>query len=153
MIAIDWKRIVAAGVIAGLLFAVAELGILSAAGFDPNVVVRMTAAIVLGRDVLPPPATLDAGITLVAISFHFGLSILLAYLYARIISPLTEEVLTAVVLGALVGFALYAFNLYVMTLAFPWFMDGRSWESWFAHLLFGTVLALALRPHDRRFAI
>jgi hypothetical protein len=153
MTAPDWKRIAAVGFVAGIVFAITESGFLIAFGFDPLVVVRMTAALVMGRGVLPPPATFEPTIMLVAILVHFGLSIAIAFAYARFIAPHTEAVLTAILGGGAFGFALHAFNLYVMTLVFPWFMDGRSWQNVLAHVLFGAVLGLGLRPHDKRFAL
>jgi hypothetical protein len=62
------------GIIAGAVFLVLELVLWPVAGLGrPGEPVRMIAAIVLGPDVLPPPAGLQPGILLAAMLVHLSL--------------------------------------------------------------------------------
>ncbi len=105
---------------------------------------RFTAALVLGRSVLPPPATFEAAVWLVATLVHFVLSIV----YAAALLALAERLPRAAALwaGALFGLALYGLNLYGFTEIFPWVAEARGWITLVAHLVFGlTVVAVRRR--------
>lgn len=145
---IDSKAAVWAGLIAGLVFMMAEMLMvamfLGGSGWGPP---RMIAAIVLGREVLPPPATFDAVVFTVAMLIHFVLSILLGFVFAFITGR--RGVGTAALVGALFGLVVYAINFHGLTVVFPWFAEARNWVSILAHLLFGIVLGAvyAARAH------
>ena len=65
---VDWKAAVYAGIIAGALFLLALLvGYPLATGGTPWTVFRFIGAMVLGRSVLPPPTTFDAGVVITAV--------------------------------------------------------------------------------------
>lgn len=49
---------------------------------------RMIAAIVLGKGVLPPPATFDFGVVMAAVVLHLILSIIYAIILALIINAI-----------------------------------------------------------------
>jgi hypothetical protein len=105
---------------------------------------RLAAALVLGRPVLPPPATFDAGVMLVATLIHFALSLV----YAAFIALLSKRLagvpaVLAVLAGALSGVALYAVNLYGFTEIFPWFVQARGWIALAAHVAFGASAAFS----------
>lgn len=46
--------------------------------------VSSTAAIVMGKEVLPPPATFDMSIMMVAMMVHFVLSVIAAFVFGII---------------------------------------------------------------------
>lgn len=100
---------------------------------------RLAAAIVMGPDVLPPPASFQWDVILVATAVHFVLSIGYALMLAPVVSRLAR--LPAVLAGALFGLGLYGINMYGFTLLFPWFEASRDWITASAHLSFGVAAA------------
>ena len=100
---------------------------------------RLTAAIVLGQGVLPPPATFDAVILLISALIHFALSIVYGLALAWVLTR--AAVGATLLIGALFGLALYAVNLYGFTALFPWFAQVRDWVTLTAHLVFGVTAA------------
>jgi uncharacterized membrane protein YagU involved in acid resistance len=108
---IDWKAAIWSGLIAGLVFLALELILVPLLqGGSPWGPPRMIAAIGMGKEVLPPPATFDLGIILVAMLIHFALVIVYGLILALIIHRLTMGM--AIVAGAIFGLALYAINFY-----------------------------------------
>jgi hypothetical protein len=108
---------------------------------------RLTAAILLGPGVLPPPATFDTVIMLVAALIHFALSILYGLALAWILARTAAG--ASLWIGALFGFALYGVNLYGFTALFPWFAQVRDWITITAHLVFGVTAAGVYRWLER----
>lgn len=100
--------------------------------------VRLTAALIMGTDVLPPPLTLRWDILLVAALIHFVLSVT----YALIPAPWAGRLPAgpAFAVGALYGLAIYLVNLYGFTLLFPWFEVARDWVTLATHVVFGISL-------------
>ena len=135
----DWKAAIWAGVIAGAAFLMLEMILVTAGGGSPWGPPRMMAAIVLGRGVLPPPATFDFAILMAAMTVHFVLSIGLGILFAFVASRMTIG--PAILAGAIFGVAVYIVNFYGFTVLFPWFAMARNLTSIFAHAVFGVVLA------------
>jgi len=101
-----------------------------------------------GNDVLPPPATFDFGILMVAMLVHFPLSILYAVIAAPIFARMSAG--PALVVGAVLGLLLYLINFYGFTAVFDWFAMARNWVSAFAHGAFGLVAALAYKGLARQ---
>jgi hypothetical protein len=140
-------QIVVAGVIAGILATLvqASLWLLFTDEF-PGVLyrdARLTAALVMGGRVLPPPATFDAGVMAAATLIHFALSVLYAALLAPVASRLGS--VAALPAGAAFGIALYIVNLYGFTELFPWFDQARGWIAVVAHVAFGAAAIFAFR--------
>lgn len=152
---IDWRAIVFAGAIAGVVFLVVELLLVALTGGNALDPLRMMAAMVLGRDVLPP-AAFGAGVFAAAMAVHFTLSIAFAALWAWILRSLpmaTISTLQAAMIGAVFGLALYVINFYpIAGAAFPWFAEARNWISIVSHLFFGAVLGWAYLRLDVRYA-
>lgn len=133
-----------AGLIAGLVFLILEMLLVGTVGGDsPWAPPRMIAAIGMGREVLPPPATFDITIILVAMVIHFVLSIVFALTFARIATGLRLSRTALLIAGAVFGLVLYFINFYGFTAIFPWFAMARNWISTLAHLVFGLVVAWA----------
>jgi hypothetical protein len=136
---VDWKAAISAGVAAGLMFLLLQMALhgLLLEGGGVWIVPRYVAAIVMGEGVLPPPASFDLVVVLVALLVHFTLSILYALILAFVIHR--WGLLVGILGGALFGLALYAINFYTFSLLFPWFYAGRTWMDIVAHLLYGAV--------------
>ena len=136
---INAKAALWAAIIAGAVFMMLEMIMVPIfMGGTPWGPPRMIAAIGMGKEVLPPPATFDAGIMMVAMLIHFGLSVILAFLFAFIARGRTVAIATMI--GAAFGLVVYLVNFYGMTAVFPWFAMARGWIGIFAHIVYGAVL-------------
>ncbi len=136
---INAKAALWAAFIAGAVFMMLEMIMVPVfMGGSPWGPPRMIAAIGMGEGVLPPPATFDAVVMMVAMLIHFGLSVILAFLFALIVRGRTLGM--AIGLGAVFGLVVYLVAFYGMTAIFPWFAMARNWVSILAHLVFGGVL-------------
>lgn len=109
---------------------------------------RLTAALVMGTNVLPPPSTPQWDILLVATLIHFALSVAYALIPAHLASRLRTG--PALFAGALYGLAIYVVNLYGLTLLFPWFAITRDWVTLATHLVFGVALAGGCRLYSAK---
>ena len=148
----DARAAIYAGIVAGILATLVQL-VLWTVFTDalPAIIfrdARFAAAIVMGRGVLPPPATFDWEVMLVATLVHFALSVA----YGLILSRLTARLRAAssLLAGAVFGLCLYAVNMYGFTSVFPWFNDSRGWITAAAHVAFGMSAAGAYRAITQR---
>jgi uncharacterized membrane protein YagU involved in acid resistance len=143
---IDSKAAIWSGLIAGLVFLVMEMVLVATVGggsaWGPP---RMIGAIVLGQDVLPPPATFDLGVVLVAMVVHFVLSVVLAFVFALITASREWSLAITLLAGAVFGLAVYFVNFYGFTALFPWFAMARTPITLISHVVFGVVLAWSYR--------
>jgi uncharacterized membrane protein YagU involved in acid resistance len=142
----DWKAGAWAGVIAGVVFVMLEMGMVwLAMGESPWAPPHMIAAMALGKDVLPPPGTwapFDMKILIAAMLIHFPLSIAYGLIGAWLVHRF--DWLGALVIGAAFGLAIYLVNFYLIApVAFPWFEMARNWISVFAHAMFGAILGVS----------
>ncbi len=136
---INAKAALWAAIIAGIVFMMLEMIMVPVfMGGSPWGPPRMIAAIGMGKGVLPPPATFDAGIMTVAMLIHFGLSVILAFVFAFIARG--RPVGMATLIGGVFGLVIYLISFYGMTAVFPWFAMARGWISIFAHIAYGAVL-------------
>ncbi len=140
---IDPTMALAVGLGAGVIAVVAQLALWWLANMPlPETFfrdARLTAALVMGTNVLPPPLTPQWDILLVATLIHFALSVAYALILAHLVSRLRTG--PALFAGALYGLAIYVVNLYGLTLLFPWFAITRDWVTLATHLVFGVALA------------
>lgn len=139
--AFNVSRAVWAGLIAGVVFMMIEMILVgTVGGGSPWAPPRMIAAMAMGEGVLPPPATFDIAIFMVAMIVHFVLAIVLALVFAWIADRMAWSRTTTIVAGMVFGLIIYLVNFYGMTAVFPWFAMARNWISIFAHVVFGGVL-------------
>ncbi len=139
---IDFKAAVWAGLITAVVFMMLEMIMVPLfMGGSPWGPPRMMAAILLGSEVLPPPATFDLGVLMAALVVHLPISILFGIVTAFIIDKMSF--VAALIVGAVLGLILYVIGFYLMTAVWPWFANGRTWVTIFAHLVFGLVAAWA----------
>ena len=158
--ALNWKAVIVAGLVAGLVFMMLEMALVGTIrGKSPWGPPRMIAAMVMGKDVLPPPATFDMGIVMVAMMIHIPLSVLMAAILGWAISHWRLNLMMSLVVGTVFGLLVYFIDFYVMTAVFPWFAMARGGISIFAHAMFGLVLgwtyhavAKPERAHERAAA-
>lgn len=141
---LNWKAAIWAGLIAGAVFMMLEMALVAIVnGQSPWGPPRMIAAIGMGESVLPPPASFDLGIMMVAMMIHFMMSIALGVILGWVISHWRMNLLTALVAGTVFGLVIYLVGFYLMTPVFPWFAMARGGVSIFAHAMFGLVLGWA----------
>lgn len=136
----DWKAAIWAGVIAALVFmAVQMLMAITVMVQSPWVPPRMIAAMVMGREVLAPPATFDIGIMMSAMMIHFPLSIIYGLLLGWIVHRLSG--INALSVGVFFGLAIYLLNFYLIAPAmFPWFVEMQNGLSLTSHVIYGATL-------------
>src|SRR5690242_9073773 len=108
---------------------------------------RLTAAMLMGPPVLPPPATFEWKVMIVATFIHFMLSIA----YGLILAPLISRpgMLVSMLAGVIFGLIIYVTNMYGMTLIFPWFSVARDWITVATHIVFGISLAVPYKLLSR----
>lgn len=148
--ALDWKAAIIAGLVAGVVFMMLEMALVALVqGDSPWAPPRMIAAMVMGKEVLPPPASFDATVMAVAMAIHMALSILLAIILGLIVSKLRLGMAGALIVGTGFGLAVYVIDFYLFTAMFPWFAMARGPISIFAHAVFGAVLGLVYRAVER----
>jgi hypothetical protein len=139
--ATDWRAGAWAGIIAGIVFMMAEMLMVALfKGESPWGPPHMMAAMVLGKGVLPPPADFNMTVMMAAMAVHVPLSIVYGLVIGWLIHRLQAAVALAV--GAVAGATIYFVNFYpIATAAFPWFAMARGTISLAAHALFGIVAA------------
>jgi hypothetical protein len=141
----DWSAGAWAGVIAGIVFLVLEMGMVWLfMGESPWAPPHMIAAMALGKDVLPEPgsrAPFDMAILATAMMIHFPLSIVYGLIGAWLVHRF--DWVGGLVIGAAFGLAIYLVNFYLIApVAFPWFTMAQNWVSAFSHIVFGAVIGL-----------
>jgi heme/copper-type cytochrome/quinol oxidase subunit 4 len=146
----DWNAAVWSGLIAGAVFMMAEmLMVMVFMGQSPWAPPRMIAAMVMGQDVLPPPASFDMGVMMTAMMIHFPLSIVYGLIAGWIVHRMGST--NALLIGGVFGLAIYFINFHLIApVVFPWFTQAQNWVSAVSHLLYGLVLGgayAALRKH------
>lgn len=133
---VDWRAAVWAGVVSGVIFLIVNLALMNAYVGTPWVSIRLIASIVMGESVLPPPASFDATIFVVAIAVHEVFSIIFASLIAIVLHR--WGLIVGILGGAVFGLALYGINFYTLSFFFPWFFPMRSWIMVASHAIFGA---------------
>ena len=142
-----WFSVVLAGIAAGVLSTLIQvlLWVIFTDSF-PSILyrdARLTAAILLGQSVLPPPASFDMGVVVIATLIHFSLSIV--YVASLAFMDAWLKAVPMLWVGISFGVVLYAVNLYGFTGVFPWFEQTRGWITLIAHGVFGAVAILVYR--------
>lgn len=146
-LSMNWLAAILAGLGAGVIATAVQLGLWWAASFPVVEMLlrdsRLAAAIVMGRSVLPPPASFAWDVMVVATLIHFALSAA----YGCALVPFTRRGShgRSVLAGAIFGLALFTLNMYGFTLLFPWFAASRDWITAVAHAVFGMSTAMLYR--------
>ena len=134
---VDWRAAIWSGVISGVVFLVVAMALTAAYVGSPWVMTRLIASVILGKGVLPPPASFTVGTFLASAVVHGVLSVgfacLIAYVFHR------WGLIVGILGGALFGLALYFVNFYTVSFFFPWFFPMRSWIMAASHVVFGAL--------------
>jgi len=150
---VNWSAAAYAGIIAGIIATVVQIALWSVfADALPAILfrdARFAAAIVMGRKVLPPPASFDWTVMLVATMVHFALSVAYGLALSALIRRL--RTLPSMLAGAAFGLCLYGVNMYGFTAVFPWFEATRDWITVATHAVFGVAAAGVYKMLSRRF--
>jgi hypothetical protein len=129
-----------AGVVAGLMYLLAQMLFSWSLGLDgPLASLQRIAAVLLGPDAAPPShvASIELGM---GVLIHLFVSLVYGFIVGR--SVRACSVYTAPVVGAGVGLALFVVGFFgVAPSAFPWFLDVRNLPTAFDHAMFGAVAA------------
>ena len=142
----DWKAIIWAAIIAGVVFMMLEMALVATVGDgSPWGPPRMIAAMAMGKGVLPPPATFEPVPMLVAMLVHFTVSLVYAAILGWVISRRNLGLGMSLLVGTLFGLLLYFVNFYVFTAVWPWFAMARGMISIFAHAVYGLTLGWTYR--------
>ena len=134
-----------AALVAGLIAGVVDLALLAASAWAQGesvwVNMRMTAAILMGTGVLPPPATFDPLIFSVSCVVHFGLSLIYGLIVAWFVR--NSKLAVGLMIGVAVGIGIYVVNYYVFApLLFPWLLTARGgMVPTLIHPVFGMIAA------------
>jgi len=149
--AVDWRAVLYAAIAAGVVATLAQL-LLWQLFWDvlPGILyrdARLTAAIILGRGVLPPPATFTGQVFVVATLIHFTLS----FVYTAVLAVAVRRCRMALTLAMGGGFGalLFVVNMYGFTLVFPWFAVARDWITLVSHIVFGATAAVCYKGISR----
>ncbi len=139
-----WKAAIWSGIIAGIIMLILEMVMnplfLDKSMWGPS---RMIGAILLGSEVLPPPATFDFWILMAATAVHLPLSVVFAIIIGFLVRKVPVRM--AVIIGAGIGLIIYVSNFYGFTAFFPWFADARNWVQIVIHILFGLAAAWSFK--------
>jgi hypothetical protein len=108
---------------------------------------RLTAAMILGTDVLPPSTALLYPSLLVATLVHFLLSAVYGWVLAYLIHRPGR--LWSLCIGLLYGLLLYGVNMYGFTYLFPWFAQVRDGVTMSVHAVFGAACAVLYQTWSR----
>jgi hypothetical protein len=151
----DVRAAVYAGVAAGIVSTIAQIALWAVfSDAFPAILLRdarLAAAIVMGRVVLPPPASFEWQVMLVATLVHLALSIIYGLMLSWLITRLTASL--SVIAGAAFGLALYTVNMYGFTVVFPWFEATRDPITAASHVVFGTAAALVYKMLSKRHSM
>lgn len=148
------KEGAAAGLLAGVLFVIAEVALAAASGRAPTFVFRMIASVLLGRAAFDT-TTLSGAIT-VGIVVHLTLSAFYGFLYGTLSSGLTPASQVSfsrqTALGLGFGALVWLVNFQgIARLFYPWFLSPWQMLQVGVHaLFFGLPLALLYASAERR---
>lgn len=109
---LDLRAAIWAGLIAGAVFMMMEMIFVAVMGESPWGPPRMMAAMVMGKSVLPPPATFGLAIFIVAMIVHFLLSLALALAFGWAVSRRHLSLGVTLTLGAAFGLLISLVNFY-----------------------------------------
>lgn len=135
---VDWRAAVWAGLISGGVFLLLNIVVAPLIlGGNHWAMVRLTASIILGESILPPPATFNAVALLAALVSNTGLCLLFGLFAAYVLHR--GGIVMGFAGGALLGLALYGISFYTLTLFYPWFFAYRGWVMIANHVILGML--------------
>ena len=135
---VDLKAVVTAALVAGTVAILCNFFLVPALlNTTPWVSIRMAASVLMGTDVLAPPATFHGGALAAAIVTHYALALVMTLIIAYVVHR--GGLLGGVLIGALLGLAFYSIDYYTLTYFMPQFFALQHWSVVATHILFGAV--------------
>lgn len=136
---VDWGAAVWAGFLAGVVSFLLYLFFVPAVVGAGNawVIVRLMGSVLLGAEVLAPPATFDGAALFSALVFHFAISMAMAIVIAFVLHR--WGLLTGIFGGAVFGLFFFAINYYTLSYFFPYFFAMAHWSVVLVHVIFGAL--------------
>jgi ABC-type cobalamin transport system permease subunit len=135
---VDWKAVFWAGLAAGTVFLLLNLLVVPPLmGGKLWISVRLAASIVMGPEILAPPATFHAGALVACILTHYVLAMLLTAVIALVVH--LGGLAMGIIGGALLGLAFYFIDYYSFTYFFPQFFAIKHWSVVASHVVFGAI--------------
>lgn len=147
---------IAAGLVAGVIFAVMEILGAAMMGEPALMPVRMFASVVLGKGAMEGPLGTALVVGTVA---HLGLSAFFGIVYGLLGARASEATRTSfgrqAGLGILFGLALWFVNFQIIArILYPWFLGAPQFLQAMMHgLFFGLPLALIYAASERRIHV
>ena len=145
------------GLVAGAVFALAQMLLALATGASALLPWALFASILLGQGALAAP--LNLSIFIVGFAVHFVLSSLFGLLWgaiAKSVAPSVRDHFGPHAIAAMIyGLILWLVNFQIIArVVYPWFLDARPLAQLFLHVLayglpLGLYLCARLRPLDR----
>lgn len=144
-----WRTVAGSAFFAGSILLLA-LGLLSITVYEepPFKLLAMMAATVHGPEALPRAWDVELPVLATAFAVHFGLALLYAAALACVLRTLPEW--SAPWIGMAFGALLYYANLHGFTMAFEWFGELRTADTFVSHVVFGLLLARGVAPEPQR---
>jgi hypothetical protein len=135
---VDWRAALWAGIVSGAVFFILNLVLIpKSMGGNLWVTVRFMASLLLGEEVLPPPAAFAADALIAAILMNTLTTLAFGLLVAYVIHR--GGLLLGILGGAVLGLAAYGINFYTLTYFFPWFFPLRGWVMAINHVILGAL--------------
>ncbi|TFH66706.1 MAG: hypothetical protein E4G90_02155 [Gemmatimonadales bacterium] len=144
---LDWHAYFVAGLVASLTTLLAGLVLCEVILGEPTFILRITASLVLGPEVIPVTEGTTALILLVGLVLHFTLTFAYAFLIVLVIYRWGLAV--GLVGGALLGLALYVIDIYALSYFFPWIYPLRNWLLLLTHMMLGGLVGVAYELLDQ----
>lgn len=135
---VDWKAVLWAGLVAGTAFLAMNLFVVPRImGGSFWISTRLVGSVLLGEEVLAPPASFHLGALLSALVVHYVLALAMAAIIAFVVHR--GGLITGVLGGATLGLAFYFINYYSFSYVFPQFFAMRHVSVLWSHVIFGAL--------------
>jgi hypothetical protein len=135
---VDWRAVFRAWLIAGTVYFILDLLVVPAIlGGTFWISARLVASILLGSEVLAPPATFHGPALVAAVLTVYGLALLATVVIALVIHR--GGLILGIFGGALLGLSFYAINYYSLTYFFPQFFALNAPAVLISHVIFGAL--------------
>jgi len=143
---LDWRAYFVAGLAAGLTTLLISLTLSAVVLGDPGLILRITASLVLGPEVIPVTEGSSPLILLTGLLLHFALSFTYALLIVLVIHR--WGLVVGLIGGALIGLALYVIDIYAVSFFFPWIYPLRNWLLLLTHMILGGLVGVVYELLD-----
>lgn len=150
------KEGIGLGIVAAIVFALAEVVVAAITTGSPLMPFRMFASVVMGSSALEPAATGIGTAFVVGSLVHLALGALFGLAYGLFNAALSTETQTSMtreaIIGLSFGIALWLVNFHIIARAvFPWFLDTNQATQMLLHALFyGLPLGVMYAGAERR---